>query len=591
MSRSGARRVVLVLLVGVVVGASAGAVAPGVAAQQATRPTVDVAIDGTPVANGSVTYVGSSVSVTLDAAVGDGADEDVTLRSVAVRVNHTTIYRSNISAESVSVTQPAALSTGNNTVTVAVTDSTGATATKSVTVYRDERAPRIRLTGPATLADDTPRRGSTLGTSVTIEGVITDDVAFDHGSIEVFHQATTYHSKTPITSADFSKTIRLGRGDNTVVVSATDSQGNTRTYRVVLAVTDTVDPTVTLHGTDAIVHDDTYTVDATVTDAVWIRRTAVRVEHRNAPGRPEDVYVVAPDRRYEVSDERKRVDVHRKVPLTLGQNRITVRAVDHRGHVTKESIVVEYYPETDEQPRTSLREDGTYWLPPNVSQLNGTRVEPTNTSFWSEANAGKWVNGSFALDRGTFRVDAIVTDDGHDLDHVTLEVRRLDGDRTRVLTRNFQVRGQQRARVFADLNLSFDVYEIQLLAVDRRGKSTLTEFRIGPPPTDIEYVSRLSGPGFESTRTPTTTDAPTATTRPTTADRSEATTASSTTWVPSTTRVPSTAAGSATAGSTDAADGGGGVLSALTGNLFVLLYAGVAVLVVGTILGVVLLRR
>ncbi|MDG5778852.1 hypothetical protein VB773_02615 [Haloarculaceae archaeon H-GB2-1] len=477
--------------------------------QNATGPAVEIFVDGTLVADGERIDVDSSIPVRVNASVPANTSTNVTIAEVTLQVNDTLVYHSNASVESVSVLQSADLSPGENRVTVEVEDSRGAVTTQTITVYRDETPPQISLTEPAELTDDTPSEGTVVRTPVTFSGTITDDTDFSHGQIRVFNPSNDYRTRVDIEEANFSKSVLLGRDANTVVISATDEQGNTRTKRASLQVTDSVEPNVTVNEPGYFVHRKTFTVRATVTDNVWLNRAAVEVAYLNAPGNKTNqrrVYVPVTSRPYNVSTDRQRVNVTQKIELDRGFNLVTVRGIDHRRHTGQKSFVVEHYPDENGPPSIEVSTNGSFWVPPNQ-----TDAVKKNASFWTdEKRASLWVNESYSTANGTFLLDARVVDEDHDLDHVTLEVRRRDGDNSRVLTRTFDARGRQRYRVFTQLPLKFGSYLVQVRVVDRRGESTTTAFELGPPPTEMEFLEDptdlpTTTPSNETTQAGTTT--------------------------------------------------------------------------------------
>jgi hypothetical protein len=516
MNRSGRYRAALLaafVLGGLLATSGMGGVAAAAEQGNATGPLVQTHVDGESVADGADVVVNSSVPVRVNASMPITAPSNASLASISLWVNGQLVYHANTSADSVSVAQTAELSPGNNTVEVEVVDSRGAMTNQSISVYRDETSPKIRLTSPAELTDDAPKDGTVVQTPVTFSGTILDDTSFSHGLLRISNPSNEYERRIEITEANFSKDVLLARDKNTIVISATDEQGNTATRRATLHLTDSLEPNVTLDEPSSFVHEGTFTVEATVTDNVWLNRAVVEVAYRNAPGNETNqrrVYVPVTSRPYNVSTDRQRVDLSQQVELSKGFNLVTVRGIDHRGHTGKREIIVEYYPKENGPPSIEVRTEGSLWIPPNESD-----AVKRNVSFWSEQKGSLWVNRTYAPNNSTFLLDAAVVDRDHDLDTVTVEVRRRDSDRTRVLTRTYDARGQERFRVFSELPLEFGSYLIQVRATDRRGETNTSAFTIGPPPTDMEFVDE---PGALPTVVPnqtyatTTTEAPTPTT-------------------------------------------------------------------------------
>ena len=134
----------------------------------------------------------------------------------------------------------AGLSLGNaNTITVTAHDSAGNTTVRTVTLLPDTTAPTVSLGTLPTATD---------AASVTVTGTVTKDTWETYSNITVNVQGATSGTTNPDSSGNFSVTIGLGEGANTITVQAVDQSSNTSN-----TVTATITRTVTPWATYAIV--------------------------------------------------------------------------------------------------------------------------------------------------------------------------------------------------------------------------------------------------------------------------------------------------------------------------------------------------
>lgn len=152
-----------------------------------------------------------------------------------------------------------ALSEGSHTITIDVTDNDGNTAnTTSTTFTVDTVPPILNLTSPA-------NNLITNNASLTVSGS-TNDATSSPVTVTIKLNGTD-QGAVNVTSGNFSKTITLKQGSNTIVVRSTDSAGKysevTRTVTL-----DTVAPvisavTLTPNPVDS---GKTFIITVTVTD-------------------------------------------------------------------------------------------------------------------------------------------------------------------------------------------------------------------------------------------------------------------------------------------------------------------------------------
>lgn len=160
------------------------------------------------------------VFTVIDEEGGSGID----LSSLVVKLDGTAVASSTITTTaitngySVTYTPASALSNGNHTVEVSVSDNDGNAATaKSTTFTVDTVPPTLNITSPA--------EGLITATaSVSVVGT-TNDATSSPVSVSVKLNGTDQGTVTVESNGSFSKTVTLAAGENTIVVTATDSSG------------------------------------------------------------------------------------------------------------------------------------------------------------------------------------------------------------------------------------------------------------------------------------------------------------------------------------------------------------------------------
>ncbi len=134
----------------------------------------------------------------------------------------------------ISYTPKTALSDGAHTVTVAVTDNDGntsSTASRSFTV--DTVAPVLNVTTPAAGLITNQTSGTVAGT--------TSDITSSPVTLTIKVNGNSVGAVTVESNGGFSKAVTYTEGNNTVVITATDSAGKTTSVTRTVTV-DTVPP-------------------------------------------------------------------------------------------------------------------------------------------------------------------------------------------------------------------------------------------------------------------------------------------------------------------------------------------------------------
>jgi uncharacterized membrane protein YgcG len=185
------------------------------------------------------TYDYSSVNNTL--TIGGTASDNVTVASVSYTVNN----GSSILANGTDVwSAEIALAPGENTITVTATDTSGLTASDTITVnytvvVLDTENPQIEINTPSV---DSTYDYSSVNNTLTIGGTASDNVTVASVSYAVNNGNSILANGTDVWSAE----IALAPGENTITVTATDSSGltasDTITVNYTVVVLDTTAP-------------------------------------------------------------------------------------------------------------------------------------------------------------------------------------------------------------------------------------------------------------------------------------------------------------------------------------------------------------
>lgn len=159
----------------------------------------------------------------------------VKLDSVAV-ASSTIVTTAITNGYSVTCTPASALSDGEHTVTINVSDNDGNAAAEKSTFYKvDTVPPTLNISAPiASLI--------TNAASLTVRGS-TNDSTSSPVTVKITLNGSDQGSVTVGSDGTFSKVITLASGQNTIVITATDSAGKTSTVTRTVTL-DTSVPTI-----------------------------------------------------------------------------------------------------------------------------------------------------------------------------------------------------------------------------------------------------------------------------------------------------------------------------------------------------------
>jgi len=186
----------------------------------------------------------------VDETNGSGIDTG----SVVVKVDGTAVDASTLAftaitnGYSVTYTPASALGDGSHTVTVDASDNDGNAATsKSSTFTVDTIPPTLNITAPAD--------GLIINaTSLTVKGT-TNDITSSPVTLKISLNGTDQGAITVGADGSFSKAFTLTEGENTIIVTATDTAGKistvTRTVTVDTSVPKIVAAAITPNPVDA----------------------------------------------------------------------------------------------------------------------------------------------------------------------------------------------------------------------------------------------------------------------------------------------------------------------------------------------------
>lgn len=167
---------------------------------------------------------------------GSGIDED----SIVLKIDNNVIATTKTAITNgfeVTGTPTTALSDGNHTIKIDVSDNDGNSATQVTSTFKvDTVPPTLNVTAPANGL-------ITATTSVTVAGS-TNDTTSSPVSITIKVNNKDTYTATVSSKGEFSKAVTLYEGSNTIKVTATDSAGKTTTVTKTVTV-DTSTPNIT----------------------------------------------------------------------------------------------------------------------------------------------------------------------------------------------------------------------------------------------------------------------------------------------------------------------------------------------------------
>lgn len=199
-------------------------------------------------------YVTNSKQPVVFTIVDEAGGSGINLSSLVVKQDGTAVASTVIKTSaitngySVTYTPASALSDGNHTVTVNVSDNDGNAATQKSTTYTVD-------TVPPTLNLSAPSDGLITATaSLNVTGT-TNDVTSSPVTIAIKLNGADQGTVTVAANGSFSKSITLANGSNTIEVTATDAAGKvssvTRTVTLDTSVPKVVSATITPNPVDA----------------------------------------------------------------------------------------------------------------------------------------------------------------------------------------------------------------------------------------------------------------------------------------------------------------------------------------------------
>jgi len=399
------RRVLLsgvLCLVAVTLVVVAGAVAPP---NDRARPTVDVAVNGEPVAENELRLVSSAPTMTVSAAVGANATAETRIETITVRVDGRTYRSYTPDARRTNVTiDPLELEDGNNTVRVIVEDSENRLATHEFTLGKDDVGPWIWLRAPyeSPVTAVIPN-GTVEGSLTTLDVRVSDYSGVRRARIDVDWENESQRGGEDYTYSDpgvnITQEVLLGYGNNSVTISAEDRRGNRRAHEFNLHVEDGGPPEVSLDLLPNQTTDSQLQVTGTVTDDVWLRNVTMNVTHLGTLAGTNNstlgsvTHVIRPDTGLGYDRSGLQVAIDRNVDLGRGPNQIRITATDHLGNTTNRTILVERIEGRDRSQNvrptievdrnlTAVREDGRLRL---VATVTDEDFNLASVEFESEA--------------------------------------------------------------------------------------------------------------------------------------------------------------------------------------------------------------
>jgi hypothetical protein len=422
------RGLLVVVAVVVVVGALS---APAAAAE----PTVDVAVDGTPMASGE------RLVVPEDPLLSVNASARTTVERVIVRVNGSTVETWAPGTETVSESVRLDLANEPQTVTVVVQGSDGSVATTQVTVVKDAVAPFVGFSEPfeSDVRGQAPEEVAVSESRVTLSGRIEDAVGVEFVRITREHRAQSLvgyevTSETHVIrdpGDEFSQDLFLGPGENRVEVVVQDRFGNSRRYDVTFTIRDTTDPKLSFDGVPERTTASTLVLNGTATDNVQVDNVSYAVF--GGVNRRSVVVSQGPA----ADADRRAISFSREVDLSPGPNRITVWATDTSGNTVQELIVVDYV--RNVEPTVTVDEARTHLIGEEQVHVYGAARDGrvTAVSVETVADDGTVLDFEQVYDGGSvwndvaFEQELALAESGG----TTVVVRAVDADGTEHVTR------------------------------------------------------------------------------------------------------------------------------------------------------------
>lgn len=239
----------------------------------------------------------SSITVT-------GSIEEDNIDTVSLNINNAGFNTSATVENNIFTASGIPLNEGSNAVTVKAKDKMGRTGYAHITVYKDTLAPRISISSPT--------NGSTVSAGIiTVSGTVSENTA----------TVTVNGINAIVANNKFTaNNISLTEGANTITAIATDKAGNSATNSVTITyVRDTIPPLAVISSPANGIKVNTENI--TITGIIDDNTATVTVNGINAA--VSNNAFTAPN-----------------VPLTEGQNTITVTATDPAGNTSSAAIII-----------------------------------------------------------------------------------------------------------------------------------------------------------------------------------------------------------------------------------------------------------
>jgi hypothetical protein len=333
----------------------------------AAEPTVDVAVDGTPM------DASDRLVVPEDPLLRVNASARTTVERVVVRVDGSTVRTWVPGTERVSTETRLDLANEPQAVRVVVTAADGSVTSTTITVEKDTVAPFVGFTEPFE-SDPRGQPPETIPLSksrVTLSGTIEDVAGTEYVRITRKHRVQdvvdyTVSGQSHVVrdpGESFSQELFLGPGRNDVQVVVQDRFGNSRSYDFTFTITDLTDPAVSIDAVPERTTSSTVFVNGTATDNVQV--DAVSYAVFGEVGRRS--IVVGQGRA--ADPDRQRIRFSHEVDLVPGPNRITVWARDTSGNEVKELVIVDY--DRNVVPTVSIDETRTHLVADETIHVYG----------------------------------------------------------------------------------------------------------------------------------------------------------------------------------------------------------------------------
>ncbi len=382
-------------------------------------PTVNITSHtaGQTVTTASITLAGTAT----DSGAGNSGITGVTVNGSAASGGTATGSGTANWSRSVS------LSTGANTISVIATDGAGNTRSAEITITRsaassDTTAPTVSITSHTA--------GQTVTTSsITLAGTATDSGVGNSGitGVTVNGSAASGGTATSSGTANWSRSVSLSMGSNTITVVAVDGNGNSRSSQITItrATVDTTQPglSITSHTSGQTVTNASITLAGTATDNGSGNSgiTSVTVNGQSASGGTASGSGTA--------------SWSRSMTLSSGASTITVIATDGAGNTRSVQVTVTYTPPVVTMTGASLSQNvaspqntgttirftasgsgGTspyqyqWYVQPSGGTASMVRSWSTTTTYnWTPTQAGSYTISIWARSAGSSATTAEAT--------------------------------------------------------------------------------------------------------------------------------------------------------------------------------------